>query len=327
MKIGILFGGNSLEHEISIITAFQLKNKLKSIYDVVMLYIDFDSKIFDVSTTTLNDFKNNKIKARIISMEKVKNKIDCIIIATHGENGEDGIAAALCEFYNIPYVGCNVLAASLCMNKWKTYQLLSRNGITMLETKHYTFNDFLNGIDLNDFPVIIKPIYGGSSIGISVCNKKEELDDCLIEAFKYNDEIIVQKYYKNLEEYNLAIYEGGVSELEKITNKNDIFSFDNKYNESFKQFHQKLIDEKEEFVNISKEIYKILGLSGLIRIDFFKINNEIIVNEINTTPGALAMYLFPNFEYVIKDLVNLALTKKKKRYSRGNFLKNCEINK
>lgn len=332
MKIGILFGGNSLEHEISIITAYQLKNKLKDKYDIIMLYMDFNSNIYIADKVSIKDFKNSTLKklkkTRLENGGIEKVKIDSIIIANHGENGEDGISAALCEFYNIPYVGASIFAGSLSIDKWLTYNYLSNCGIPMLKTKIYTYDDYLSGKEIEEYPIIIKPVKGGSSLGIFTCDNKDDLDDKLVKAFGYSKELIIQRYYPNIKEYNMAVYSNGYSNLEEIKSKSDIFSFNNKYNESFKQFHQRLVDNRiDDFKEICRNVYNLINAKGIIRLDFFMLDDKIYVNEVNTTPGALSMYLIDDFIKVIDDEIKLSIINKKPIYTKGNFLSSTEINK
>lgn len=333
MNIGILFGGNSLEHEISIVTAFQLKRRLEKDYNVNMIYIDYDNSLYIANKVRLNDFKNNNLKG--LKKTSFKDKgvkgidLDCIILSVHGENAEDGVAAALCRFYHIPYVGSNILASSIALDKYRCYKYLSNNGIKMIDSILYTYEDYLSGKEIGIYPCIIKPLYGGSSIGITVCKSKIELDNKLIEAFKISNRLIVQRYYENIEEYNLALYENGVSRLEKIDIKNDFFTFEDKYASEFKLMHKAMSDDSlySKFKDIGRSVYNLLEASGIIRIDFFMIENEIYVNEVNIIPGALSMYLFDNFDRVIRECINSSILKKYNIYSKGNFLAKSDINK
>ena len=332
MKIGIIFGGNSLEHEISIITAYQIKNKIKNRYAVIMLYVDFDNNLYDATKCNINNFKETipkKIKKTYFVDGGIKkHKLDAVIIAGHGENAEDGLFAGVLRFYNIPFIGSNLFASSLCINKYLTYLMLSKNNIPMLKTNIYTYDDYKNGVKINEFPIILKPINGGSSMGIKIANDENELLIALSELFKINKEIIYQSYYSNLEEYNMAVYYNGVSALERINNKSNIFTFENKYTDSFKLMHQEINNDRfDEFKEISQKVYKLINANGIIRIDFFIINNEIYVNEVNTIPGALAMYLFDDFNEIIDDLIKRVIINRNIKYNRGNFLATTQINK
>ena len=178
-------------------------------------------------------------------------------------------------------------------------------------------------------PCIIKPVFGGSSIGITIAKTKEELPDKLNEAFGYSKEVIIEPYYEELEEYNLALNETTFSELEQIHKKDDIFSFENKYSDSFKVIHQSIIEHSKytDFCKVARKVYDLIAAKGIIRIDFFLIDDEIYVNEINTTPGALAMYLFSDFKSVFHDSLKLCLQKEMKTYPNSHFLLKNNINK
>ena len=331
MKIGIIFGGNSKEHEISIITAYAVKRKLINFYDVKMIYIDFNQNVYDASKLSLNDFKNKKykrLKKTMLVQHGIKStSLDCAVLAVHGENSEDGIISALCRFYNIPFVGCDILASSISLDKFATYQYL-KNDLPLIETKRYTRHDFIIGNVVDYFPCILKPTYGGSSIGINICSSKDEFFIKAKESLKECDEIIIQPFYKDILEYNMAFYENGNSKLEKIDKKSEYFSFDDKYNESFKMIHQKLVlDDEEKFITLGRRVYELLRCKGIIRIDFFKIKDEIYINEINTIPGSLGMYLFDNFSNILMEEIELEMKRKNNVYCMNGYLQIKSFNK
>lgn len=331
MKIGIIFGGNSKEHEISIITAYAVKRKLINFYDVKMIYIDFNQNVYDASKLSLNDFKNKKykkLKKTMLVQHGIKStSLDCAVLAVHGENCEDGIISALCRFYNIPFVGCDILASSISLDKFATYQYL-KNDLPLIETKRYTRHDFIIGNVVDYFPCILKPTYGGSSIGINICSSKDEFFIKAKESLKECDEIIIQPFYKDILEYNMAFYENGNSKLEKIDKKSEYFSFDDKYNESFKMIHQKLVlDDEEKIITLGRRVYELLRCKGIIRIDFFKIKDEIYINEINTIPGSLGMYLFDNFSNILMEEIELEMKRKNNVYCMNGYLQIKSFNK
>ncbi|MDE7213053.1 MAG: hypothetical protein K2N42_00565, partial [Anaeroplasmataceae bacterium] len=233
MKLGILFGGASYEHEISIITAYQLKKKIEKDYEVHLLYVSLDGKYYNADKMQLNDFKHNQYK-RLKKLKLEKLKLDVIVGAMHGENGEDGLACAFAKIHNIKYLGCDLFAGSLGLDKYRSYLYLAKNGVKMVKTIGYTYEDYLKNKKVPYMPCIIKPVYGGSSLGITIAKTKEELPDKLNEAFEYSKEVIIEPYYEELEEYNLALNETTFSCLEQIHKKDDIFSFENKYSDSFK---------------------------------------------------------------------------------------------
>lgn len=328
MKLGILFGGASYEHEISIITAYQLKKKIEHDFEIHLLYVSLDEKIYNADKMKLNDFKLSQYK-KLKKLKLEKLNLDVIVGAMHGENGEDGLACAFARIHKIPYLGCDLFASSISLDKYRSYLYLAKNGIKMVKTMEYTYEDYLKNKKILYMPCIIKPLYGGSSIGITIAKTKDELAEKLTESFAYSKKLIIEPYYENLEEFNLALNETCCSELEQIHKKDDIFSFENKYNDSFKVVHQSIIEHPkyEDFCKVARKIYSLLNAKGIIRIDFFLIDNEIYVNEINTTPGALAMYLFEDFSKVFLDSLKICLQEKKKIYPNAHFLLKNNINK
>ncbi|MDE5715489.1 MAG: hypothetical protein K2I42_05085 [Anaeroplasmataceae bacterium] len=328
MHLGILFGGRSYEHEISIISAYQLKKKLERLYEIHLIYCSLQGDFYCADRMKLNDFKYGNTK-KLKKLKLNKLKLSAIVGAMHGENGEDGLACNFAKIHKIKYLGCDTFASSVSLDKYRSYLYLKNNGIKMIKTIQYTYEDYLEGKKVKILPAILKPLTLGSSIGIKIVEKEEEWDKALSECFEYAHELIIQPYYENLEEFNLALNEEEYSNLERIHKKDAIFSFDNKYSDSFKVMHQALIEDSRylEFCKIARKVYQLIHASGIIRIDFFMIENTIYVNEVNTTPGALSMYLFPDFYKVFKSSLNLCLTKEEKKYPNSHFLLKNNINK
>lgn len=328
-----MFGGKSFEHDISIVSAYQLKKKVDEFYEVHLIYVDMNNELFIADKMKLDDFKKerlNKLKKTRFRCGGVKGiDVDVIVGLMHGENGEDGILASLCRFYGVCYLGCGVFSGSLCIDKGFSYKYLSNNGIKMVESIIYSYEDFLDGVSVEFMPCIIKPCRLGSSIGIRVCRDNAELNEGLIEGFKYDEKLVIQPFFEDLVEYNLAVSMSRVSNLECIKKRGDFFSFESKYCDSFKHIHQQIVDfdRYEEFKKIGREVYDLIDASGIIRIDFFVINDEIYVNEVNTTPGALAMYLFEDFISVFDECLRLACVNKGYTINRRRFLAKSDINK
>ncbi len=327
MNLGILFGGNSLEHDISIISAFQLKNKLSKVFNVVMIYCDFEANIYNVSKNKLDDFKKDKNKfkkTRFVNGGIKNKKIDLMVLIGHGENSEDGVFAGLMRFYNICFLGSDIFASSLSIDKWNSYLFL-REEIPFINKISYNKNDYINKKEIPFMPAIIKPRFGGSSIGIEICNTKEELDKLLIKELNDYNELIIEPFMNNIEEYTQAVSHNYISKIEVIKKK-EYYSFESKYtNDNKFILKDYIVDSKLN--ELSKKIYKLINASGIIRIDYFKINDRYFVNEINTLPGALASYLFDNFDDVILDEMKYSFNNKVIKYNSLKFLKNSNIQK
>lgn len=311
LRVGLLFGGKSFEHDISIISANVIYHALKDKYDLFLMYIDQNGNfkrpkkidVFEISG-------GKKYKAFSFCNKGVKcagrfKKIDVIISVMHGINGEDGMAKILADLYDIPFVGSNHISSGALLDKHFTYALLCDLGIKTIETKFYLEYD---KIMCEEFPLIIKPARLGSSIGISKVNNTDELNEKVNGAFKFDKKIIIQPFIEQFKEYNQAAYihngEVCVSNVEEVFKSDDILTFDDKYI-STKVRRKHTFIENENLINkiseITKKIYKSLELSGIVRIDYMMVDGEILVNEINTTPGSLAYYLFDEEILILLD--------------------------
>lgn len=349
LRIGVLFGGSSVEHDVSIISAMQVLNAIdKSKYEVIPLYL---TKTGDLLTgiryTVIDTFKNivKPKKSEYVNLihfngkgylsflfRKFKKqlKIDLILPVVHGKGVEDGSISGFLEILKIPYTTPTILGASISQDKEFTKVLLENINI-----KTVPYEVLYNGEDKvknSNFPKIIKPARLGSSIGIKKVNNEEECIKAINEAFMYDNKIIAEKALTNFKEYSVALYfkkeELVISDIEEIILKEDIYKFTDKYEHGQKdELNNKLPakmskKQQEKIYEIAKKIYKRLELSGVVRIDFLYDldNKELFVNEINTIPGSYAFYLFKNkdisFTNLIDDLIKQTLIneEKKKNY-------------
>lgn len=318
MKIGLIFGGKSFEHDISIITANLIYHALKEKHQIFLIYIDRTGDINFVKNMQIDDFVDEKkfkkvklVKGGFIYAFK-RVELDILISAMHGTNGEDGLASIVANLYDIPFVGSPSIQSGTIMDKYFTYAVLRANNIKTLPTKFYFKHD---EILLKKYPVIIKPARLGSSIGINVVLDENELFEKAELAFKFDNKIIIQPLIENFKEYNQAAYSNGenviLSNVEEVFKTDDILSFDDKYitSKTEKQ-HAFITDENiiEKISKITNKIYKIFELSGVVRVDYMMFDNEIYVNEINTTPGSFAYYLFEDgLENLLEKLIKNAL--------------------
>lgn len=341
IKLGVFFGGKSVEHEVSIITALQaIENMNKEKYEIIPIYIAKDNKMYcgefigDIkqytnienlikssSQITLAQ-KDNKVVLLRINKKFYENEIyDYIDIAfpiVHGTNVEDGTLQGYLKMFNIPYVGCDVISSAVGMDKYVSKILLKENNIPVLDCKCFYKNENLKDIikkveDNMDYPVIVKPINLGSSIGIVVAKNKEELEEAIDEAFTYARKILIEKAIKNLKEINCSVLgdyeECNASECEELDKTSDILSYEDKYisggkktggakqsmNAGVLKLPADISDElKNKIQDLAKRTFKILGCTGVIRIDFLidEDTNNIFVNEVNTIPGCLSFHLW-----------------------------------
>ncbi len=317
MSIAILCGGNSSEHEISIISALTIYNKYK---DFKFLYLDKSNNLFLIKKPTTDNIINKKGRKVYFKNSKVYNTdIDFIILINHGYLIEDRISGIL-DFYNIRYLGSGLYSSIISMDKWLTYLLLKYNNIIQVDKQLYNENISI------DYPVILKPARCGSSLGIHICNNKEELEYFKYDSLKYDNKLIIEKYLEDKDEYCTAFYFDGkdiiMSKVEKNEYDNDIFDFDNKYLTNNKGFNHHFISD-DNIVNniyeIGSKVYKILECKDIVRIDFFIKDNIIYLNEVNTLPGSLSYFLFDDFDKVLNTLIDRHLNEFK--------VNNLEVNK
>ena len=362
IKIGVFFGGRSVEHEVSIITAIQaIENMDKNKYDVIPIYIAKDNKMYcgkfigDITKykdieKLLNDsiqvtLAQKDDKAVLLKCDKkiLENSIyyyiDIAFPIVHGTNVEDGTLQGYLKMFNIPYVGSDVISSACGMDKYVCKCLLKENNIPVLDCKLFTlkeYNENLENIigeveESFEYPVIVKPVNLGSSVGIQIAKNKEELNEAIEEAFNYSKKILIEKVIKNLKEVNCSVigdYEHAQSsECEEPVKNDEILSFNDKYisggkkiggNKSMNAGVLKLPaditeEEKKTIQELALKTFKILGCSGVIRIDFMidEDTKTIYVNEVNTIPGSLSFHLWreTKLEYpkLIDKLIELSL--------------------
>lgn len=317
MKLAVIFGGKSSEHDISIITGVMAVNAAGVKHEVIPVYITRDGhmvtgKHFDNTETFLAPVKGKSVCFIPGSGGiKVGGKfvhIDCAINACHGHGGEDGALSGLLELSEIPYAGSGVAASAVGMDKLIFKQLLSGNGMPVLPyfgVNRYDYSkadfDLAAQADKIGFPLIVKPCNLGSSIGVSIAENYRELFVALDAAFLWDRRAIVEKALVNFTEVNCAVlgYDDIIvsSEVEQPVGFKDILKFDDKYCRSLKTEVRKMPadlpdDVRYKVRSLAERTFKEVGASGVARVDFLLGGGEIYVNEINTVPGSLSEYLF-----------------------------------
>lgn len=321
MKLTILFGGASFEHEISIVSAITLKQKLSD-FELSFIFCDQDHTFYlieqsKMKAVTFSKGEHKKMPKLSLSHGAFVQKGlfgstehgGVILNLIHGADGEDGSIAALLDFFSIKYIGPRVDASVFSYDKRYTKWLCNARGIKCLNHEELSLKEH-NNIKI-PYPVIIKPSRLGSSIGVSIVKEEGELDYALDTAFEFDSSVIVEPFIHGVKEYNLAgfgangkIYLSIVEE----PHKEEFLDFEKKYMD-FSRSEQVL---KAEIPNelISKlkanfeKIYKDLFEGALIRCDFFVIEGEVYLNEINPIPGSMANYLFEDFKGSIELLAN-----------------------
>ncbi len=313
MNIAILFGGSSFEHEISIVSAITMKKVLKK-STLTYIFVDANRDLYLVDTDKINSklfssgaYKKGKKlilkKGGFFTEGMLGGKqivFDVLLNLIHGRDGEDGKVASLMEFFGIPYISPRLEASALSYNKLYTKYLAQSLGIKTVAYEHLRKNGERE-ISMA-YPVIIKPVRLGSSIGVSIVKHESELDYALDVAFEFDNDVIVEPFLEGVKEYNQAGCLTDAWELSIVEepHKEEFLDFEKKYMD-FARDAQVLAadisDEMREKIRESfKTIYDPLFRGSIIRCDFFVHEGEVLLNEINPIPGSMANYLFEDFE-------------------------------
>ncbi len=345
MTVGLVFGGPSVEHDISIITATQIYASIdKNKYTILPIYYSKDKNFYQIENFScvknfpgdiklLEEITINRLGAKKKGKFHKIKRLDCVIGAFHGKNTEGGELAGFFETLGIPYTFNSVLGASIGQDKIIMKKVLKYDQINILpfvSFSHEQYNEnseyYLEEIRKINYPVIIKPSMLGSSIGIKKVNDETELKKALNIAFKYDDFIIVEQALEKFREFNCAILEKTLSDIEEVEVKKDIFTFEDKYLEhNTKHILPAQISEdlKEKINSLTYKTSQSLRNESIARIDFLydEEQNKLYVNEINTIPGALSYYLFETKGIYFDDLLDMLIHNAMKRdYKKKQLL-------
>lgn len=367
LNVGIIIGGRSVEHDISILSGLQVYHAIdKSKYNVSIFYITKDLRwlvgdaLKDIITyeeekySNLNEVCIYKTKEgvfyRPIKSRKKEQRIDLFIPVVHGDGIEDGTLIGYLDMLDIPHTASKLTTSAIIQDKILTKQILSNVDIPLIKYICMTSNDNYYEIlekvkEKLGYPVIIKPARLGSSIGITTANDDSEFKFGVEEALKYGTRILIEKKIQNMKEYNIAIISNSnkliTSCIEEVNKTDDILSFIDKYerddkldNKSNRQIPAILSKElEEEIINICTKAYIYLDINGVTRIDtIYDIDkNKIYINEINTIPGSLAFYLFEkkniDFTMLVNMLIKDAILTKQKDSKRLKTFVSNVLNK
>jgi len=322
VTLSILFGGQSYEHEISIVSAITLKSILTC--KLEFIFCDSQRKFYHIPSDSMKashfasgDYRKNPRlyleEGGFVSrgfLGKSKRLLsDRVLNLIHGADGEDGKIASLMDFYEIPYIGPRIEASVLSFNKVLTKDLVASVGVKALPFDVLTPKN--RTLKTLEFPIILKPAHLGSSIGVTVVRNIENLDYALDVAFAFDDLVIAEPFIEGVLEYNLAgckTLEGIEFSIIEAPQKGELLDFDKKYldfSRSGGVQEAKITHSLQSALKRAFEtLYNPLFEGALVRCDFFVIDDEVILNEINPSPGSLAHYLFSDFDSLIKRLAN-----------------------
>ena len=380
IKVGVFFGGKSVEHEISIISMIEATLRLdEKKYEIVPIYISKQGVMYtgddlldlemyrDMDVLLKRCYKvavvNTGKRVEVLRIpapligKRVLNTIDVAFPIVHGTNVEDGTIAGFFNLLDIPFVGPDVLASSVGMDKIVFKKVLKESGLPVVDYVSFYTTEYIKDEEkilkeINEklkYPLIVKPGNLGSSVGIKKVKNQAELTEAINFAMEFSDRILIENCVGKLKEINCAVL-GDVAqtiatECEEPILAGDILSYTDKYVGDKKSKGGKIgarkggkigarkggvggvnnsmegkklpadipPETRDEIQKLAQETFKLLGCSGISRIDFLidEEINKIYVNEINTIPGALSWYLFEashkNFGEILDEAINIAI--------------------
>jgi D-alanine-D-alanine ligase len=309
IRVGLLFGGESPEHDISIRSAQTVASLLDSEkFEIFPIGITRNGKWL-VPNETFENWQENAEKklhavldqgSPLADWSSLSQKIDVIFPCLHGPHGEDGTVQGMCELLHLPYAGCGVLASALGMDKSAQKRIFSHQRLPVLES--YSFEtwqwEMLRENLMADlrkrfsYPLFVKPCRQGSSIGVSRAENEEELKQCIAHAFQYDTKIIVERGLPQAREFEVAVMGNALPEVSIVGETmpdNTFFDFEAKYvKPSGKKIPAEIPQKIAEQMRLwGGMAYLALDCKGFARVDFLATQDlsEIYIGEINTIPG------------------------------------------
>lgn len=369
-KVAVLFGGRSVEHEVSIISGLQAYAALDTArYEPIPLYITKDNRFYTGEHMgTIDSYKQLDeclAKATRVLLvptgsgevelvrypgkklgSNVVGRFEVAIPVVHGTNVEDGTLMGMLEMLGVPYAGCDVTSSALGMDKFHMKSVLQQAGLPVLPAQVFSGKDYAQHGDrvveqieaACGYPVIVKPVNLGSSVGISKAGDRDALQTALDEAFGFSARVLVEKAVENLREINCSVLGDAVEAIpsvcEEPVNSDEILSYKDKYlsggksgskteggMSSLKRRCPADIPEelRDRVQTLAVQTFQALGCSGVSRIDFLndRESGDLYINEINTIPGSLSFYLWEEaglpFAGLMDKLVELAFKRRRER--------------
>jgi len=322
IKLGVIFGGKSGEHEVSCVSASYVLNAIdRKKYTVKTIGITKKGEwlLYEGPISAIADGSwEKKAKADLKADPKhfafqilgaggksLKNVIDFALPILHGPNGEDGTVQGLFELINIPYGGCGVIGCAATMDKIVAKEIFANAGLKQTPYVAFTKSEIGPAIEKKinkelKYPLFVKPANMGSSVGITKVEKKNDLHDAIVLAAKYDERLVVEQGVncRELESAvmgNEELFTGAVGEIIAAA---EFYDYDAKYNNpNSKTLIPAAITKAEEkhLLEMAKTAYKAAGCCGFSRVDFMmdKDTHEIYINEINAIPGFTSISMFP----------------------------------
>lgn len=312
--IAVIFGGRSIEHEVSLVSARAILGALdpKRFRALCIAVLKDGSWLIGRDAKAYLDGKKKRFKKQPIELSRGRiggRRVDVVFPAIHGTHGEDGRLQGLLDMAGLPYVGCDVMSSAICMDKDVTKRLLHEAGVPVAE-----------GISVRDrewsshparirravarragYPCFVKPARLGSSVGITKVKNPKRLGQALDLAFRYDDKVIVEKAVPKARELECAVLGNGPYEIAgpgEVHPAGEFYNFDDKYIDgaSTTDIRADLpLTTAKAIVKAAGDASRVLGIRGLARVDFLmpKGTANWILNEVNTLPGFTSISMYP----------------------------------
>ena len=326
IKLGVIFGGMSTEHDVSVVSATSIiKNLNHEKYEIFPIYIDNEGKWYHY-TKNIEEIEILNIGEKLSNIEPIENvleylrRLDVAFPVLHGLYGEDGTIQGLFELLKLKYVGCKVLGSSVCMDKAYAKVIFDKAEIKQAKYIYIKAkNNDYRYIDSNfneqkqtldeiakkvkeklGFPVFVKPSNSGSSVGIKKADNEENLKQAILYSAKYDTKIIIEEEIigREVECAVLGNEDVEATCVGEILPAEEFYTFDAKYKNAQSQviIPAEISSEKqEEIKKLAIKAFKAVDGKGLSRVDFFikKDTEEVVINEINTLPGFTQISMYP----------------------------------
>lgn len=330
IKLGVIFGGMSTEHDVSIASGTSvIQNLDKQKYKIYPIYIDQSGKWYEY-IKPVNEITRLAVGEQLTEIMPILNVIeylkgiDVAFPVLHGLYGEDGTIQGMLELLKIPYVGCRVLGSSICMDKVYTKMVfekakipqakfiyikaIQKEGKTVFQ---YVDNEFKEQeLSISEiakiidetihFPVFVKPSNSGSSVGVHKATNQQELQSALLDASIYDTKILLEEEIegREVECAVLGNEEVKATCVGEVLSAEDFYTFEAKYqNDASRTVIPAKIEEEKlkEIQTLAIKAFKAVDGKGLSRVDFFirKSDNQVYINEINTMPGFTQISMYP----------------------------------
>ncbi len=357
-KLCVLFGGQSSEHDVSIITGMQLAKAIEKKYKIEKIYLGLDNKFYLASDIEEVSYFYNKKSIKLKEINIFNGKIcinhkffkkyidiDCVINCCHGGVGENGDLAGFFEVQRVKYTSAGSLASHIAMDKFLAKKVV-KDIVPTIEGVLVTKENFDEAItiinEILSVDLIVKPNSLGSSIGVKACSR-EDFKEQIDAIFEMGDNALVEKRVVNLYEYNqacIATRDGLITScIERPITKSEILSFEDKYcnGEKSSKGNDRIIpadidkNTQEKITDMTKKIYSALNMKGVVRIDYImdRDSGEIYFNEINTVPGSMSFYLYEplGIDYItlVEMLIDSPSDKSQYKYYETDILKDKKI--